>query len=132
MAFTTRALGLVALGAAVAAATASTAAADTTTDSVTVSGSNYQVGCTYTLTAPEKVDGFTDPADPNSTSRLTSVVPILGISSASATGKATANWTPTVVGTHQIYAQYMVGFDGEAHYGPVTVQVSAATIPKSC
>ncbi|MFE3190182.1 hypothetical protein ACFXHA_14315 [Nocardia sp. NPDC059240] len=139
MAFTTRALGLAALGAAVAAvaATGTTATADTTTDSVTVSGSNYQVGCTYTLSAPSKIYGFTDPTDPNSTSRLTNPsIPFLGSSTASATGRATANWTPTVVGTHQIYADYMLGFpminDASGHYGPVVVQVTAATTPKTC
>ncbi|GAB2549210.1 hypothetical protein [Nocardia heshunensis] len=139
MAFTTRTLGLAAMGAALAAvaATASTATADTTTDSVTISGSNYQVGCTYTLSAPSKVYGFTDTADINSTSRLTTPsIPILGSSTASATGRVTANWTPTVVGTHQIYANYMLGFpllnDAAGQYGPVVVQVSASTTPKTC
>ncbi|WP_405139135.1 hypothetical protein [Nocardia sp. NBC_01388] len=135
MAFTARTLGLTTLGAAVAAvaATGTIAAADTTADGVTISGSNYKAGCTYTLSGPSNLVEFTDPADPNSTGRLTSIVPILGISSASATGKVTANWTPTVVGTHSVYGVYMIGStDAAGHNGPVTVQVGAATTPGSC
>ncbi|MFE5283806.1 hypothetical protein ACFRAQ_02385 [Nocardia sp. NPDC056611] len=114
--------GLAAISATVAIA-APFAAADTTVNGLTVAGSGYTVGKTYTITivtgSPTVSANVFDTTGSNTVSVGTATP---------ATGTATTaaiNWTPASAGTHHITVT-LNGAGQSATVGPVDITVSAA------
>ncbi|BAW09897.1 hypothetical protein GL305_07785 [Nocardia seriolae] len=114
------AAGIAAISATVAVA-APFAAADTTANGLTVSGSNYAVGTTYTITVVTGSPGVTAAVFDTTGSNT------VGLGTATPSGTSTSAaiyWTPSAAGTHRISVTLSSG--GQA-VGPVDVTVTAAS-----
>ncbi|GAB2504742.1 hypothetical protein [Nocardia heshunensis] len=116
------AAGIAALSASVAF-TAPFAAADTTASGLTVSGSSYTVGQTYTITV---VTG-----SPSTTANIFDTVGGQTVSLGTATPAGTSTsaaiyWTPSAAGAHHISVTVNAASQGLT-LGPVDVTVAAAS-----
>ncbi|MGW4531202.1 hypothetical protein ACWEOI_09655 [Nocardia sp. NPDC004340] len=123
-----RKAGLSAAGFAAISATIAIAApfatADTTVNGLTVAGSGYTVGQTYTITvvtgSPSVSANVFDTTGSNTVS-IGTATPASGTATTAA-----INWTPTSAGTHHITVT-LNGGGQTAAVGPVDITVSAAT-----
>ncbi|RMI29951.1 hypothetical protein [Nocardia stercoris] len=106
-----------------------TAHADATTNGMTIQGSNFQVGQTYTVTVPTTATYAQQPLK-DTWSSATVTVP--NPAAVGTNGFTTFQWTPTTPGTHQLSTDPVPGLSNGT--GPLTVQVSGtgSTDPSTC